>query len=253
MESGLSLTYIGHATVLIEINGVRILTDPVLHNHVSGFLRRQVPLPADHVGPIDAVLISHLHRDHLDLPSLRLLDPNTRCLVPAGAAAFLQRYGFYNVEELRPGEQTTVKRILIEATGAAHSGFRPPFGPTADCLGFVIRGQQSIYFAGDTDLFPEMDMLDDNLDVALLPIWGWGPTLGTGHMDPQRAAEALTLLEPRFAIPIHWGTLFPWGLSRFRPHFLFAPPYLFARHARQLAPEVQIHIVEPGQGLDLFL
>ncbi len=246
MQASLSLTYIGHATLLIEMDGVRLLTDPVLRRHLSGFIRRQIPVPPRPSKPVDSVLISHLHFDHLDLPSLRLLGHNTHLIVPKGTTAFLRRQGFANVTELVAGEQVTVGALRIEATPARHNGARGWFGPTVESLGFLIRGQQNIYFAGDTDLFPEMCRLASALDIALLPVWGWGPTLGAGHMDPYRAAQALTLLKPRLAIPIHWGTLYPLGLRYLRPRWLHAPPQLFADHAHALAPEVQIHIIEPG-------
>ena len=137
----------------------------------------------------------------------------------------------------------------VEATPANHSGFRPPFGPTASHVGFIIRGSQRVYFAGDTDLFPEMADLTQDLTLALLPVWGWGPTLGEGHLNPERAAEALTLLQPRFAMPIHWGTLCPIGMRWTRPRFLVEPPHEFAAHAARLAPEVTVRIVEPGDSL----
>ncbi len=247
MPSATSLTYIGHATVLIEMDGVRVLTDPVLRRHVSGFIRRQIPLPTLEVSAVDVVLISHLHYDHLDLPSLRLLGYHTHLVAPKGTATFLRRQGFTHVTELVVGEQLAVGALRITATPARHSGARGWFGPTVESMGFLVRGQQTIYFAGDTDLFPEMRALADNLDLALLPVWGWGPTLGRGHMDPYRAAQALGLLQPRLAMPIHWGTLYPIGMRYLRPSLLQAPPHLFAYHAHSLAPEVQIRIVEPGR------
>ena len=86
---------------------------------------------------------------------------------------------------------------------------------------------RSVYFAGDTDVFAGMAELAP-VDVALLPIWGWGPTMGPGHMDPDRAAEAAALLEARLAIPIHWGTYYPVHLGlRGPPAFLQTPPPLF--------------------------
>jgi L-ascorbate metabolism protein UlaG (beta-lactamase superfamily) len=82
-------------------------------------------------------------------------------------------------------------------------------------VGYLITGPgqgRTVYFAGDTDLFPEMSSLAPAIDVALLPIWGWGPTLGWGHLDPERAAEATGLLSPTCVVPIHHGTLLPIGL-----------------------------------------
>ena len=100
---------------------------------------------------------------------------------------------------------------------AVHGGSRGRRGPEIEALGYVINGGgHRAYFAGDTDLFDGMADLGA-LDLALLPVAGWGPSVGPGHLDPARAARALTLLRPRAAVPIHWGTLYPMGLRRLRP------------------------------------
>ena len=121
----------------------------------------------------------------------------------------------------------------------------------SNSLGFIVHGKRSVYFAGDTDIFPEMANLVEHLDIALLPVWGWGPTLGSGHMNPYRAALALKLLLPKIAIPIHWGTLFPVGFNLVSPAFLHKPPHAFARFAETLAPDVKVRIVEPGGNVSL--
>ncbi len=200
---------------------------------------------------LDAVLISHLHFDHLHLPSLKQLGRQTRLFVPRGAGRLLKRAGFSRVEEISIGETVQIKSVRIKATYALHNKRRHPLGPTAECIGYLIEGSHSVYFAGDTDLFPEMAAMVDRLDVALLPVWGWGPTLGRGHMDPLRAAEALQLLTPRLAIPIHWGTLHPVGFNWFKPRFLTHPPHEFAHHAARLAPAVNTRILQPGTSIRL--
>jgi L-ascorbate metabolism protein UlaG (beta-lactamase superfamily) len=187
-----------------------------------------------------------MHLDHLDLPSLRLLGYDQRLIVPAGAGTMLHRQGFTNIEEVQPGEIAGVEDITIAATVAHHEGSRYPFGPEADCLGFLVKGGSTVYFAGDTDLFPEMAAIASSIDVALLPVWGWGPTIGDGHLTPRRAAESLQLLKPRAAIPIHWGTFAPMGMGWMKPHFLHQPPRHFASHAEELAPQVDVHVVNPG-------
>ncbi|MBX3015425.1 MAG: MBL fold metallo-hydrolase [Caldilineaceae bacterium] len=250
MSSVAHLTYIGHATLFIEMDGVRLLTDPILLQHVRGFLLRHRIAPLVPVGPVDAVLISHLHLDHFDLPSLRQVGQETLLIAPRGSAPLLQRHGFHRVIELGAGEQSQVGPLTITATYADH-GRRTPFRPALHCLGYLIKGSQCIYFAGDTDLFPGMAALRGGLDMALLPVWGWGPRLGAGHMNPERAAEALTLLQPTVAIPIHWGTLHPRGMGWWQPRFLSAPPHRFAHHARQVAPDVQVKIVKPGHAVTL--
>ena len=92
-----------------------------------------------------------------------------------------------------------------------------------------------------------MRELSGDLDLALLPVWGWGPKLGPGHLNPSRAAEAVTLLEPRVAVPIHWGTLFPTGLRSYRTHLMTEPPRAFARLSAQRAPGVDVRVLEPGE------
>jgi L-ascorbate metabolism protein UlaG (beta-lactamase superfamily) len=183
------------------------------------------------------------------LPSLRRLGHATRLIVPRGAARLLPK--FDNVEELSAGGATTVGAVTIRATEARHAGKRHPFGPAADTLGFIIQGRHTIYFSGDTDLFPEMAKLADQLDVALLPVWGWGPNLGKGHLNPYRAAEALTLLKPGLAIPIHWGTLHPWGIGWLMLQKLTKPPHMFAQYARYLAPDVKTCVVSPGETISV--
>ena len=126
-----------------------------------------------------------------------------------------------------------------------------PGRPRTDCIGYVIHGGRDIYFTGDTDLFDDMAAIGERVDVALLPVWGWGPTLGVGHMNPYRAAKALELLRPSLAIPIHWGTYFPMGLRPLLPNFVHRPPHEFARHANRIAPEVQVRVLDPGAALDL--
>jgi L-ascorbate metabolism protein UlaG (beta-lactamase superfamily) len=249
MQTSPFLTYVGHATLLIEMDGLRILTDPLLRHHVGGLIRRQTPLPDQRFHHVDLVLISHGHLDHLDAPSLRLLSRTTHLVAPRGSARFLHRLGFYHITEMEAGESITVGAIQFTATFALHNSSRWPFRPKTACLGYLLRGQRCIYFAGDTDLFPGMEHMASDLDLALLPVWGWGPTLGSGHMDPRRAAEALALLQPCAAVPIHWGTFYPVGMRYWRPHLLLEPPRRFAHYARQVAPAVQVHIVQPGHSL----
>jgi L-ascorbate metabolism protein UlaG (beta-lactamase superfamily) len=240
------IVFLGHSSVLIELDGVRLLTDPLLRDRIA-HLRRQVP-PVDMslTADIDAVLISHLHHDHLDLASLRMLGRDVPLLVPAGTAAWLHRRSFTAVRELSVGEPATVGRLAVCAVRASHDGRRLG-GPSAEPLGYVLRNGHAIYFAGDTELFSEMAELRGQLDVALLPVAGWGSRLGPGHMDPLQAARAVGLLRPRVAIPIHWGTLRPISLISRRVNDLAGPAHQFAEHVAGIAPQVEVHILAPGQ------
>jgi L-ascorbate metabolism protein UlaG (beta-lactamase superfamily) len=220
--------------VLIELDGVRVLTDPVLRGRV-GHLRRTSStraVPKD----VDAVLVSHAHRDHLDVPSLARLGRDQRIVVPEGAGRALRRRGFREVGELATGQEIRVAAVAVRATWANHG---------AHALGYVVSGSRLAYFAGDTDVFVEMSELAHGLDLALLPVWGWGRRVGPGHMDPRRAARALQLLRPRVAVPIHWGTLAPlWWRTDSRSSA--EPALAFERHAREMAPSVDVRILPPG-------
>jgi L-ascorbate metabolism protein UlaG (beta-lactamase superfamily) len=245
-----AITWVGHATVLIELDGVRILTDPVLGARVGPLTRIAAPAGAAAEEGIDAVLLSHLHADHADLPSLRRLGAQARVIAPPGAAAWLAGRGFTNVEELAPGEETSVGPVRIEATTAAHDGRRRPFGAEAEPVGFVTRGSRSLYFAGDTDLFEEMSALAGSIDLALLPVWGWGPALGPGHLDPERATTAAQRIEPAVAVPVHWGT-FALGRPARRPRDPQAPPRRFAELMAARAPQIAVRVLAPGERMEL--
>jgi L-ascorbate metabolism protein UlaG (beta-lactamase superfamily) len=172
-------------------------------------------------------------------------------VVPPGMGEQVASIGFNGVRELAVGASTDIDGVQITATPARHDSARHPFAAPGESVGYLIGADRSVYFAGDTDLFPEMAELAERLDVALLPVWGWGPTLGTGHLGPESAAEALTLLRPRVAVPIHWGTLFPAGLARLRAPLLSDPPHEFARAAARLAAEVDVRVLEPGDSTRL--
>ncbi len=244
------IRWLGHSSVVLETGGLLLLTDPVLRTRL-GPIRRRPELVDHDLDAIDAVLISHLHHDHLDLGSMRLLRPEIRVIAPAGAGPLLRSSGFRQVTELDVGDSTTLGDMTIRAVHARHSGRRVPFGPSAPALGFIIDGEHRTYFAGDTDIFPGMAELAPDLDLALLPVSGWGPTLGGGHMDPVRAAEALTLLRPGTAVAIHWGTLWPIGMSRIRRERFEGPVRRFIEEAHRVAPAVTIPLLDPGDRYEL--
>jgi L-ascorbate metabolism protein UlaG (beta-lactamase superfamily) len=245
-----AVAYLGHATVLIELDGTTLLTDPLLRRRVTHLRRADVPR-TERLKDVDAVLISHAHHDHLHLRSLRLLDRSTPIVVPKGLGRLVKLGRFRSIQEVDEGELVEIGSLRVRATHAEHSGSRQPGWLKAPALGYAIEGSQRIYFAGDTDLFEGMAGLVPSLDVALLPIWGWGPSLGRGlHLDPRKAAEALALLEPRIAIPIHWGTYRPLHLGA-KARFLTSPAEDFVREAAALAPEVDVRVLRPGESLDL--
>jgi L-ascorbate metabolism protein UlaG (beta-lactamase superfamily) len=244
------LTYVGHATVLAELADARLLTDPLLGAGIL-HVRRRVPVPVvEDLGPVTAILISHPHRDHLDHRSLRLLCAECPLIVPRGCGATARRGGAREVIELAEGDRVRVGDIIVEAVHAAHDGRRNPLGRRIAALGYVLEGPVSVYFAGDTDLFAGMSDLAGRVDVALLPVGGWGPRVPAGHLDPDRAAEAVARIRPRIAVPIHWGTLRAWGAQRGLDPV--APARSFAEAVGRVAPATQVRILMPGQRLALL-
>jgi L-ascorbate metabolism protein UlaG (beta-lactamase superfamily) len=237
---------VGHATVLLELDGVRLLTDPVVRDRVGPLVRVPPPVSPEMIDGIDAVLLSHLHADHTDIPSLRSVG-SPLVVAPRGSGPWLGKRLGARVRELGAGEEQRVGPVRVTATPATHDPRRWPLGPRATPIGFMIRGAAgSAYFAGDTDLFPAMAQLAGSIDVALLPIAGWGPTLGPGHLDAERAARAVAMIAPRVAVPIHWGTLAPRRPMRRHPDPA-RPPQEFATLVAQRAPGVEVRVLAPGE------
>ena len=244
------VTWLGHATVLLETGGARVLTDPVLGRRVA-HLRRHAAMPVT-TGRLDAVLVSHLHHDHLDARSLRGLDADALLVVPhgAGRSRAIRSLG-REVREVGPGDVVDIGGVRVRAVPATHDGKRLPLLPESPALGFVVEGPRRIYFAGDTALFDGMRTLDEHLDGALLPVWGWGGRLGPGHMNPDEAAQAAALLRPAIAVPIHWGTFLPYGTAKSHGHLLERPGPVFADRVAQRAPGVRVVLLAPGESLEL--
>jgi L-ascorbate metabolism protein UlaG (beta-lactamase superfamily) len=234
------LTWLGHATVLLELEGARLLTDPVLRPRVA-HLVREAPLPGD-VGRLDGILISHGHHDHLDLATLRRLDQDAPVLAPPDAAWAL-RFARHPVRTLVPGDELELAGVPIRAVPAAHDGRRVPIRQAHSAVGFVAKG---VYFAGDTEPFPEMAELAGSVDVALLPVAGWGPKVGPGHMDARGAAACLPLLRPRIAVPIHWGTY-----RRIGHQPAGDPAREFVAAAAEVAPDVRVEVLPPGGSVEI--
>jgi L-ascorbate metabolism protein UlaG (beta-lactamase superfamily) len=213
-----------------------------------GPLHRQGPGPdLGTARAADLVLISHLHRDHLDVPSLRELDPQTPVVAPRGAGRWVRQGGAETITEIGRGETIALAGVEITGVRATHDGYRNRHrGPQIEPLGYLIRtNDRTVYFAGDTDLFPEMSELGP-VDVALLPVWGWGLSVGRGHLDPERAARAAEIIRPRLVVPIHWGTFYPVGLRLLRPRQLIEPPRELVRLVGEVAPDIEVRVVEPG-------
>ena len=253
MLSGASVSFLGHSTVVIEDSGVRLLTDPLLRGRIGHLRRHGAPVTEPGWSALDGVLISHLHHDHFDRRSLELLDRSTRIVVPAGGGKLIGDLGFSSVEEVVAGDRVSFGAVSVLVVHAEHEGGRGSRSThLAQPVGYVTEATRRIYFAGDTDIIDSMRQIGEPaVDLALIPVWGWGPTLGPGHLDPRSAADALALVGADVAVPIHWGTLYPFGLERLRPRALSDPPHLFKSYVAELLPQCDVRILQPGERTEI--
>jgi L-ascorbate metabolism protein UlaG (beta-lactamase superfamily) len=206
-RAGARITNIGHATLLIEIGGVRVLTDPNFDRRLAGVLRRVSPpgIALTALPPLDAVLLSHAHADHLSYRSLDALPRGIPILAPPRIARRLRRRGYHSALGLAPREMQTVGSVRIHADQARH---RVSGGAN---MYLLDASEASVFFAGDTGLTPNTHEMaaGRRIDVALLPIgnapW-WRPGFRRGHLSSDDALVLFERLGARYLIPYHWGT-----------------------------------------------
>ncbi|MBP2681029.1 MAG: hypothetical protein H6Q78_892, partial [Candidatus Krumholzibacteriota bacterium] len=209
------ITFVGHSTTLVEMSGVRVLTDPIFRDKFRLLRRRsRVCTKCIDVDNLDAVVLSHMHFDHMDYPSLAMIPREVPIVAPVGAGRYLRRKVHHDVVEMKVGQTIRIGAMDIHATPSVHdSGFYWPLWYPKSVLSFVLSASHTVLFVGDTALFDDLRGVGRrfDIDVAMLPVWGVGPYLRGHHMTPAEAAEALSLLSARTAIPIHWGTIHPAG------------------------------------------
>ena len=220
----LSITWIGHATFLIQVHNINILTDPVF-GEVSTFFPRILPpgIHFDTLPSIDYVLLSHNHWDHMDSASLKALKsrhPDMKVLVPLGDGAWFLKRRFH-VEELSWWDSHSAKEMRFSFLPAVHWSGRGFFDTNRSLWGsWMIEGPgATVYFAGDTaygDHFAQIAKEYSDIDVALMPIGPCEPKewMLRTHMDVERSLRAFHDLQARYFIPMHWGT-FPFGNDQF--------------------------------------
>ncbi|MBN2089200.1 MBL fold metallo-hydrolase, partial [candidate division KSB1 bacterium] len=215
----IQITWFGHCSFLIQIVGKNILTDPVFSKSASPipFLgpQREVPLPMplDHLPPIDIVIISHDHYDHLDKSTIKYLGNKPKYFVPLKLRKWFQNLGITNVVELDWWQSEMMDSLRFTAVPAQHFSGRLPFQFNKTLwAGWVIEAAgEKIYFAGDTGYCPhfkEIAARMGKIKIAFLPIGAYRPYwfMQAIHLDPAEAFQAFHDLNADYAIGMHWGT-----------------------------------------------
>jgi L-ascorbate metabolism protein UlaG (beta-lactamase superfamily) len=239
--------WIGHATWALRIGGKLIVTDPIWSGSIGGAVRRLVApgVPLAAMPPVDVVVVSHDHRDHMDLPTLRRMPDAALYVVPIGNAA---RLGKPNVVELDWWDSHAIGDVTITLVPARHWSMRMPWNRNATLWGgYVIRGPEgTAYHSGDTawgDHFAEIRARVGAIDWAMLPIGGYAPRwfMAPQHIDPIEAAQAWEALGARHLLAMHWGTF------KLTDEAIGEPPArLRARWAERGLDPARLWIVDPG-------
>jgi L-ascorbate metabolism protein UlaG (beta-lactamase superfamily) len=210
-EDALGATFIGHATVLLQWQGMNILTDPNFVRRVLVPKRLVEPgIPVLKLPPLDVIVISHAHFDHLVKPSLRQLCKDVPVIVPTGVADLITPLGFRRVYELNWWEAYEENGSKIVLVPANHWGRRTPHDRDRGYGGFVIeRHGHHAYFAGDTAYFKGFSEIGRAfpIELALMPIGAYRPpSFRQVHCNPEDAMQAFDDMQARYLVPIHWGT-----------------------------------------------
>ena len=247
MTSGPGVTWLGHASAVIAVGRRRVLVDPL------GRARARA------AGPVDAVLITHSHVDHLNRWTLKAIDRGTRLVVPRGARPIVADLGFADVTELEPGDHVDLDGLDLVAVPTRHDNGRWRKGDAPVCTGYVVTADGvAVHHAGDVD-FSDHAVFDDigkqfSLAATLLPIGGMLPVwyyrwrrtaLDRGvHIDPDCALDIFERLGARTLVPVHWGTV----------NLRLGPPSMPRRRLEQIASARSVggvRVLAHGESLPL--
>ena len=250
-----TLTWWGHSTTTLEDGGTTFLFDPVLTNRVGHLRRVRGQVPAQRAAHADIILISHLHFDHAHLPSLRLIPSSAVVIAPVGSRRLLEPVTDrgLRLREVEPGDLVKLGSLRIRVLAADHDGRRHAGSShRGPALGFV-EGSRRWWYPGDTG--PQLRLKEaEHVDIALVPVGGWGPSIipghSQGHLTAEQAARAVGRIQPKHAVPVHWGTWWPIGLPQ-RLDLIDLPATAFADHVAHLAPNISVHPLRHGQSIKL--
>jgi len=244
--------WIGHATWALRLGGKLLVTDPIWSRSISGVAPRMVPpgIALAELPPVDVVLVTHDHRDHMDLPTLAKLPATATYVVPLGNA---ERLNHPNVVELDWWQTHRIGELEITLVPARHWSMRMPWNRNASLWGgYVVRSPEGVaYHAGDTawgDHFAEIGQRVGAIDWAMLPIGGYAPRwfMEPQHIDPIEAAGAFAALGARNLLAMHWGTF------RLTDEAAGEPPERLRAHWREHAfADERLWILDVGEARSL--
>ena len=255
----MKVTYIGHATLLLELGGVRLLTDPNFDAKLGRILPRVSPpgIALEQLPTLDAILLTHAHADHLSFDSLERLPRSIPLFAPPVIAKWLRRLGHTHAVDFAPGESVRIGDATIRAASATHRGNRYGYDRWRSSANmYLLDAAETAFFAGDTALVDDTHHLvektlwanERELDLALLPIgyapW-WKPGFRRGHLTHEDALTLFERLRARVLVPYHWGTF----------RHVTATAYDAIRRLRERVDEEKLHatvrIIEPGESLEV--
>jgi len=249
------ITYINHASVLIQIGHINIITDPTYASSVGWIApRMQKPgIPFENLPKIDIILISHNDYDHLNIRTLRCLRRRNQSIiiVPKGDGKYAYRAGFTSVIEMTEWEFFTYERVRITCVPAKHKSNRVPFQRHKQlCCGYLIESEnRTIYFAGDTGYGEHFNEISSRfkIHITLLPIGAYKPHkwFKDIHLHPHTALQAFLDLKADILVPIHWGTF------KISDEPLREPPVLLTDEAKRLGLQNRICVLENGSHIEV--
>lgn len=202
-----SVTFVGHSTLMYDLAGVKIITDPLLYNQIK-HIRKNTPIARQTIPrQFDLILITHFHMDHFHYPSLKLLDKTAHVIAPRGAKTKLNRLGFSNVEELAIGQEIEFRGLKITAVECNHDGRRYYSGPKCDTLSYLIASPQfKLFSCGDTAFTHKFDYI--TCDISFMPVGCYTPVqLQDRHCSPEQSFKMFQAMDAKVFVPIHFGTL----------------------------------------------
>jgi L-ascorbate metabolism protein UlaG (beta-lactamase superfamily) len=252
-DMALRITFINHATLLVQMDGINVLTDPIYSRTVSfAFHRRQRPgILFEDLPPIHYILVSHSDYDHLNLKTLRMLRRKgvSTIVIPRGLARYAQKVRFSDVVELTTWESCERPDLKITCTPAKHHSKRTAWDRSGSaCCGFVLQSKNhTVFFAGDTgyaEFFIELGSRY-SIDAALIPIGAYKPEkwFKNLHLHPATAIKAFLDLKARHLIPYHWGTFW------ISDEPMAEPPQLLLAESERFQLRDEVHILNNGESV----